>query len=138
MLSYMQSIIMICHYNKKVFNYLNYYNNSNYKLKMIHKTWYQIIFIVNIKVRGKISYQFTGLFKYKQVINLQILFYFILEKNLRQKILYVFLPIYLLSPFTHLGVKHNINIQASRCVLGGKSQVKYCHLILTPPFRKKS
>ena len=38
-------------------------------------------------------------------------------------------------PCTHLGVKCNRNIQEARCVLGGKSQVKYCHLILTPLFR---
>ena len=27
------------------------------------------------------------------------------------------------------------NLQATRCVLGGKSRVRYCHLILTPLFR---
>ena len=43
-----------------------------------------------------------------------------------------------LSPFTHLEVKRNKNIQAARCVLGGKSWVKYCHLILNPPFRTNS
>ena len=30
---------------------------------------------------------------------------------------------------------HGRNIQATKCVHGGKSRVKYYHLILTPPFR---
>ena len=38
-------------------------------------------------------------------------------------------------PFTHLGGRGK-NIQATRCVLGGKSRVKAVTLFLTPPFRK--
>ena len=36
----------------------------------------------------------------------------------------------------HTPGSHGINIQATRCVLGGKSQVKAITLFLTPPFRK--
>ena len=41
----------------------------------------------------------------------------------------------LLLPFTHLGGERGINIQAIRCVLGGKSRVKAVTLFLTPLFR---
>ena len=41
---------------------------------------------------------------------------------------------FLLPPFTHLG-GHGRNLQATQCVLGGKSQVKAVTLFLTPPFR---
>ena len=43
-----------------------------------------------------------------------------------------------LAPFTYLGGLGfcGSNLQATKCVLGGKSRVKCCHLILTPPFRE--
>ena len=28
------------------------------------------------------------------------------------------------------------NLQATKCILGDKSQIKYCHFILAPSFRK--
>ena len=44
----------------------------------------------------------------------------------------------MLPSFMHLGGLgcRGRNIQATKCVLGGKSRIKYCHLILTPPFRQ--
>ena len=43
-----------------------------------------------------------------------------------------------LPPFTHLSGGHGRNLQATRCVLGGKSRVKAVTLFLTPSFRLNS